>query len=214
MNKIEILDHYYNQELRKNPQSFEHLGWESREAQFERFSILTDYLNIQGKKILDVGCGLGHLLDHLKNLTLDVSYTGVDILPEMIDDAMKRHGNHEFHCSDIFDQCPFRAKSFHIIYSSGIFNLNMDNNEEFLLEAIEQFLNLSKETVVFNLLHDKSPDREDKYFYFMPNRVIKMIEERFPQVMAIELVEHYLKNDFTIILKQYRGEQCPDATCL
>lgn len=213
MGKLTIIDHYYNQELKADPESFERLGWESKEAQFERFQILTDYQNIQGKKLLDVGCGLGHLLEHLKTLDLNVDYTGVDILPSMIEEAMKRHEDHSFHCSDIFDSCPFPTKSFHLIYSSGIFNLNMNNNEEFLMEAVAKFLDLSSETVVFNLLHHKSPGREEKYFYYKPNEVIQRIEEAFPQVMAIELVEHYLKNDFTVILKQYRGEICPGTSC-
>lgn len=212
MHKLDIIKTYYNEELKKDPEKFERLGWESREAQFERFSILTDYMDIGGRKLLDVGCGLGHLLEHINQLELSVDYTGVDILPSMIEEAIDRHAEHVFHCHDLFEHCPFPSKSFDILYSSGIFNLNMGNNEAFLKEAVEKFLDLSKETVVFNLLHHHSPDREDKYYYYHPDKVIAMIEKSFPQVFAIELVEHYLKNDFTLILKQYRGELCPRTT--
>jgi len=212
MHKLDIIKTYYNEELRKDPEKFERLGWESKEAQFERFSILTDYLDINGKKLLDVGCGLGHLLEHIKQLDLSVEYSGVDILPSMIEEAKGRYDEHVFHCHDLFEYCPFPSKSFDVLYSSGIFNLNMGNNDQFLKEAVEKFLDLSKETVVFNLLHHHSPDRESKYYYYQPDKVISMIEESFPQVLAIELVEHYLKNDFTLILKQYRGELCPRTT--
>lgn len=212
MHKLDIIKSYYNEELKQDPEKFERLGWESREAQFERFSILTDYMNLDGKKLLDVGCGLGHLLEHINQLSLSVEYTGVDILPSMIEEAAQRHDEHAFHCHDLFEHCPFPSKSFDVLYSSGIFNLNMGNNEDFLKEAVGKFLDLSRETVVFNLLHHHSPDRENKYFYYHPEKVIAMIEESFPNVIAIELVEHYLKNDFTLILKQYRGELCPHTT--
>lgn len=200
MKKREIIGNFYDGELRRDPKRFSRLGWESREAQFRRFSVLTDFVDLTGKELLDVGCGLGHLLDHLKEKNISCSYTGVDLLDSMHRDASKRHSDHRFLCGDMFAQSLFDLRSFDVIYCSGIFNLNMGNNYDFLKTALIRFLELAREAVVFNLLHRDAPDKEEKYYYFYPDQIIREVEQLTRDLASIRLVEHYLQNDFTLIL--------------
>lgn len=205
MRKKDIITDYYDGELRRDPGKFQHLGWENQEAQFRRFSVLTEHVRLESKKILDVGCGLGHLVDHLKEKKINADYTGVDLLSSMAKDALERHENCRFVAGDLFAENLFEEKSFDVIYCSGIFNLNMGNNRDFLLMAISHFLSLTREAVVFNLLHKKSPRREDKFFYFYPDQVIRDLELLPQQIDSIQLIENYLENDFTLILRQQDG---------
>lgn len=208
MQKYEIIKKFYESELKSDPKKFEVMGWESREAQFQRFSVLSSYRDIHNKKILDVGCGKGDLLEHFKEQNIDCNYTGVDILDSMIEIAKKEHPESEFHCADIFSNHPFEYNSFDIIYTSGIFNLNMGNNLGFIKSAIKTFYSLSKSTIVFNLLHKNSPNPEEKFFYVYPDQVIRMIEDLNLDFGSIQLVEHYLKNDFTIIISKEQTCKC------
>ncbi len=203
MKKLDIIKNYYEPNLKENLPDYQILGWESREAQFQRFQILTDHLETKDHKVLDVGCGLGNLLEHLKEVNGTLDYTGVDILEHMIDKASETYPDANFIHMDIFTDGSFKENSFDTVYSSGIFNINMGNNHDFLNDAIKLFLKLAKENVVFNLLHHHSPDKDDTYYYFHPCDVVKKIEELEDEsIKSIKIVEHYLKNDFTIILEK------------
>ena len=204
MKKLDIIKNYYEPYFDKDLPDYQILGWESKEAQFQRFRILTDQIKLDNHKVLDVGCGLGNLLEHMKDVHEEPDYTGVDILEHMIDKAREKHPEADFYHMDIFAEKYFEKNHFNTVYSSGIFNINMGNNHDFLQDAIKLFLKLAKENVVFNLLHHHSPDRDETYYYFHPEEVIKMIEDLDDSSLkSIKIVEHYLKNDFTIILEKY-----------
>jgi ubiquinone/menaquinone biosynthesis C-methylase UbiE len=208
MKKKQIITDFYNRELPLDPTKFECLGWEDRESQFKRFQVLTDYIDLEGKKILDVGCGMGHLVEHLNNNNIQSNYTGLDLLSTMVNQAQERHDKHTFLQGDLFEDKLFTRDDFHVIYCSGIFNLNTGNNFDFLLSAVNKLLHISTETVVFNLLHRNSPHQEEKFYYFYPDQVIREIEQIFPEVKSIQLVEHYLNNDFTLFLSLQEGPLC------
>ena len=174
------------------------LGWESEEAQRIRFDIMISSICLDNKKILDVGCGMGNLLDYLKQKGIKAGYTGVDILQSMIELAESKNPDANFYCLDIFKDNIFKKGSFDVVYASGIFNLDLGNNREFLLGALILFLDLSREAVIFNLLHHNSPDKEDGYFYLSPDE-IKQTVERIPhKVKRVNIMENYLQNDLTV----------------
>lgn len=199
MEKIEIIKTYYESNMGKGLPEYGILGWESAEAQRLRFEALVSSVNLQGKRLLDVGCGTGNLYEYIREKGINIEYTGVDLLQSMIDIAKSKKLDAEFQCVDIFKNNPFEENSFDIVYSSGIFNLNLGNNKEFLTKAILLFVSLAKETVAFNLLDIASPDREDPYFYFDPDEVPKIIEKATDKIAKINIVKQYLQNDFTVI---------------
>lgn len=203
MRRVKAIKEYYNKNMENATNDYEVLGWESREAQYARFAALKDNVDMQGLKLLDVGCGLGNLLEYLTQQGVDVKYTGVDILPEMIEMANKKGLNGKFICTDVFTDAAFKTDSFDVVYASGIFNLNLGNNKEFLLSALEHFFRLSKKYVCFNLLHYKSPNKEDTYFYFSPDEAVEIIRKASAEKdISIDIAEDYLKNDFTVLCKK------------
>lgn len=198
LDRKERIEAYYKPKIGKGLPDFKVLGWESKEAQYMRFEMLTSNVDLQNKKILDVGCGLGNLLEYLMDKGINVDYTGVDILEDMIRSVKNKNLPGEFYCMDIFKQHPFEMKSFDLIYTSGIFNLSMGNNMDFLRRAFGRFVELSREIVVFNLLDQNSPDKEDTYFYYDHKQVVSMLSEEYSQIESIEVVRGYLNNDFTV----------------
>ena len=205
MERIEIIKSFYESNMNKGLPDYTLLGWENEEAHRLRFEILATSVNLKGKSILDVGCGTGSLLEYLNSKGIETAYTGVDILESMTEIAINKFPEGNFICTDIFKQNFFKEKSFDVVFSSGIFNLNLGNNEEFITKALNIFLDLSKEAAVFNLLHHKSPDKEHKYFYYSPDDIIKAVKKLQSPSIRLNIIENYLNNDFTVICNHARS---------
>ncbi len=175
------------------------LGWENNESRYLRFLALIREVNLNGNTLLDIGCGTGKLVDFLEEHDIDVDYTGVDIMGEAIKAAKLRQPAKTFIHGDIFKENLFPNNSFDTVFASGVFNLNLGNNDFFLLKGIQCMLSLAKETVVFNLLNKRSRNKEDIYFYYDPEKVKKIPD---PYVWETEIVDDYLQNDFTIVCRK------------
>lgn len=186
---------YYLGRLNRNQETHEALGWESAEAQTARFSVLLNLVPKDHYSLLDVGAGLGDLYGFLREREEPVSYTGVDILPQMVDRARRRFPEARFECIDLLSDDRWREK-FDVVYASGIFNLRMPDNLGFVARAAKRFGKITKRLCVSNFLSDSAPDKEDPYFYYSPKTIAKTFSEAFPRV---EIVKGYLENDFTIV---------------
>ena len=199
--KIDEISSYYKK-FDKEFEDYKRLGWESKDAHMRRFGIFADNVDLHGKKLLDVGCGLGNLYGYLKQKGVEVDYTGVDILEKMIEDSISKYPEAKFLCMDIFKENTFSEGEFDVIYASGIFNLNLGNNLDFLNSALELFFILSKDVVCFNLLHVKSPNREERYFYMSPDKAEEIARNKARYPIDIRILENYLDNDFTVICER------------
>ncbi len=83
------------------------------------------------------------------------------------------------------------------VYASGIFNLNLGNNDEFLRKAFLRFAGLCKKGFVCSMLNVRSTDKEDTYYYYEPSAVSALAKEYGAK--NVRIVDDYLENDFTII---------------
>ena len=190
---------YYDPLLDGGVEEYEKLGWESAGAQRRRFDVMLDGIGFDGMSILDVGCGLGSLLEALKSRGWESGYWGVDILPEMVEEARLKHPDQDWLCTDLFADNPFEKKSFDVVYASGIFNLDLGNNIDFLKEALNCFAGLSRSHICFNLLSDSSRDKEEGYFYYREDEVRRLVAEEL-SALSIRVEHSYLPNDMTVII--------------
>ncbi len=195
---IRELEKHYRPRISSDARGYEILDWESEEAHLGRFRVLAEQLDLTGKTLLDVGCGVGDLYGFLHARGITLSYTGVDILPAMVAEARRRHPSGRFVCHDIFADRSYPDTGFDIIYSSGIFNLNLGNNRQFLRSALPVFFSLAREYVVFNLLDPNHPVQSERYAYFEPEEVLSWVEEYSDQ---ISLFREYVPHDFTLVCR-------------
>ena len=199
---LKEIEEYYKPKMKEDLPDFEVLGWENREAHLRRFRMLEENTDLQGRTVLDIGCGLGTFYEFLESRGLSTDYTGVDILAEMISMAKARHKNARFSCMDIFEESTGFDKRFNVVFASGIFNLNLGNNTEFMQKAIKRFFELSDEIIAFNLLHEDSEDREERYFYTNPAEINRLLEPYRENFRDVEFYHSYQKNDFTVIIRK------------
>jgi len=108
-------------------------------------------------------------------------------MTEMIEVAQNQNPNLTLVCADIFKDDIFSDK-FDVVYSSGIFNIDLGNNYEFLSNAILRFVSLTEKYVIFNLLADTSLDKESGYFYFNKSKVENILR-------TLSIVNQYTRPD-------------------
>ena len=120
-----------------------------------------------------MGCGLGDLFAYLRRRKIDADYTGVDVSEKMVQAALQRQPAGRFLHADVFaEPCPFPPDSFDVVYCSGIFNLDLGNNVEFVPFAVRRFLGLARRFVVCNMLHKRAGVGDGTYFFFDPQDVL------------------------------------------
>ncbi|MBN2509477.1 MAG: class I SAM-dependent methyltransferase [Spirochaetales bacterium] len=198
----DIIRRHYVPRIKRYDEHHKILDWESGTAQTSRFDVLIRNVDLSNASLLDVGCGIGDLWGYCRDLGIACDYTGIDILGEMVELAQAAYPDARFIHGDMFKQDIFQPDSFDVVFTSGIFNLNIGNNMQFLKEAVELLLKVSRRAVVFNMLHIKSPAKEDLYSYHDPAEIGYFLE-RFGCTPVI--IEDYLGNDFTVICSVPHG---------
>lgn len=186
---------HYEPRISPDRDNFDVLDWASAGSQVRRFQVLVDHVPLAGRTLLDVGCGLGDLWAYLQRRDVAARYIGVDIVVKMIHEAHRRHPAGDFRNLNVFDgHCPPIRSD--VVFASGMFNLNLGNNYDFLARAISRFYEIARQRFVVNLLHHRTPDQPGRYFYYDPDRVIHML---LPLPVDVEILDDYLPNDFTLI---------------
>ncbi len=105
--------------------TFDATLWNSREFQRLRFEVLRGMVDLNGLTLLDAGCGLGDLCEHLRERNVQLArYVGVDGVPEIVEAAKRRQLPHaEFHCRDfVADADALRLGRPDVIFFSGSLN--------------------------------------------------------------------------------------------
>ncbi len=195
MNDNDRISAYYLGRLGLHAETHEALGWESAEAQTARFSVLLDATPKERYSLIDVGSGLGDLFAFLRRKSEPVDYTGVDILPQMVDRARKRFPEARFECLDVVSDTSWR-ETFDVVFASGIFNLRFPDNIAFVTRAARRFREIGNRLCVANFLSDSSPCKEDPYFYYSRDTITSIFSPLFD---SVQIIDGYLENDLTVV---------------
>ena len=221
MSKRKKIQAHYAPRIQPGRESYDILDWADRPSQLARFEVLAQCVELDGRSLLDVGCGLGDLYEYLVHLDRHVDYTGVDIVGAMVEEARRRHGEPaRFLWGDVFSDTPalldgrgriaeidhahlnpLAGRRFDVVFCSGVFNLNLGNNGDFLPHALGRLFELARTHVVFNLLHHRTATRYAHCVYYDPDRVAALLSG-FP--CRVRIVDHYLHNDFTVVCEVQR----------
>jgi cyclopropane fatty-acyl-phospholipid synthase-like methyltransferase len=204
MSRRKAIQAHYEPRIQPGRAHHEILDWSDAAAQQARFEVLHRHVDLAGKSLLDVGCGLGDLWAFCKARGIPVDYTGVDLLEKMTHAAQQKYPDGRFRCADVFHGRSFskgrlKGRRFDVVFCSGALNLNLGNNREFLPRAARRLVELAQEAAVFNLLHHRETRRHDHCFYYDPQEVRAIVEKLGCDV---QIVDDYLSNDFTVICRK------------
>jgi SAM-dependent methyltransferase len=106
----------------------------SPDGQLFRLRKLMEIGDLRKCRVLDLGCGLGALYPLLMEKFGEVHYTGIDIVPEMVEFAARKFPQARFYCCDLLTEC--LGETFDYVLSSGVFNNAMPDCDEFMRELL------------------------------------------------------------------------------
>lgn len=107
----------------------EAVRWSST-GQILHYQSMLDIGDINGKKILDFGCGKGDFYQFLKDKDIHVEYHGYDINEKLIALAEQKYPEVDFRVFDI-DKDLF-DEGFDYIFICGVFNLKIEGLDEMI----------------------------------------------------------------------------------
>ena len=169
------------------------LGWRDREQQELRFQILAEIGDLDGKSVLDVGCGFGDFYDYVAAQGKQVDYVGVDISPDLLAVARERHPQARFEERDILME-PMQ-EHFDYVIESGVFNHILRDNEGFVRQMLASMFEMSRVGMAANMMTTHVDYQEEQLHYYDPDEYIDYCKTLSPHV-AIR--QDYPLYEFTI----------------
>jgi SAM-dependent methyltransferase len=174
------------------------LGWFKGKQEL-RFSILTSQTNLEGKSILDIGCGFGDLNYYLKNKLKSYRYHGIDIVEELLVEAKKKHPDEwmKFSCDDFLKT---ESKQHDFILGSGIFNFRLSHEDNY--EYIQKVMSKAFDECTIGVAFDFLSDRVDfqKYEHTFHSNPPKILELGYSLTRNVILRNDYAPFEFTLFL--------------
>lgn len=76
-----------------------------------------------GKLVADIGCATGEFIYYLKKQRPDCSYLGIDVLPELIEQARARVPGVEFRVGSILESQTCELESFDTVFVLGVLGM-------------------------------------------------------------------------------------------
>ena len=121
-----LLDWFYRRKLSAFDEPAQQVGWLSKKSQDARFEAFLAIGNLEGARILDVGCGLGCFYGFLRNREWQGTYTGFDRLKDMTEGALARYPGIRFENRNIAENLPDERWDW--VFLSGLFNHRVRDN--------------------------------------------------------------------------------------
>ena len=165
------------------------------------FEALAGVGQLDGAKVLDVGCGLGAFWGFLKRGKIKAHYTGIDLFPNVIEEARKLYPEAAFE-NRVLTARPFRPGAFDYAFLSGVFNVKVRDNWKYMRAILSSVLRQTRKAVAFNVLSADAGIKEADRFTADPKQLVAL--GRKLGVSRVHLLDHYHHLDLTLYLyKKY-----------
>jgi SAM-dependent methyltransferase len=168
-----IIAKRYRERLKEHGPSIEALASGTTERRDIRFGVLNSVGEMQGSRVLDVGCGLADFYAWLGERGIQVDYTGYDITPELVELSAERFPEAKFEVRDV--QTKGIQERFDYIVSSQTFNnrLSHEDNFEVMKDVLRICYEASARAVVVDMMTAYVDFQEKRLYYYQPEEVFR-----------------------------------------
>jgi SAM-dependent methyltransferase len=174
------------EEFGDSPQASQYSDQASQEVRMHR---LLEVGDVKNARILDFGCGTGHLLTVLKrDYGFSGEFTGYDISEGMIQIAKTKHPEANFEVRDILNEGI--NETFDFVFISGTFNILISDNWRWMQDSLRVLYQSSTVAVAFNNLSTYVEYFDEGLFYVKPEHVFAFCKTNLSP--AVTLRHDYL----------------------
>lgn len=196
---------FYEENVRMYGLTHRGLGFNRKESQLRRFEVLASVGDLHGKRVLDIGAGLGDFLAFLWERGIVPDYTGLDVCEHFVEACRERFrepgpGPASFVAADILDLVA--RGPFDYVVSSGIFGYRTANAAARVAPTLSLMFSLCSRAVAVNFLSARAEKQAPERLYLPPR---DLLDAAFELTPAVVLRHDYLPNDFTLLL--YREQR-------
>ena len=120
------------------------MGWPNIADAVRRYDVMLDVIRKQPGtvKLLDFGCGTGHLYEHIRNRTnRPIDYHGIDLSSTFIDRARRKHPDALFTQADVLRE-PGILQTYDYAVINGVFTSKCRMTHEVMLEFAQRVIAL------------------------------------------------------------------------
>ena len=195
---------HYRRLLAEHGDSPQAVQYSCTKTQERRFELLAGIGDLHQKRILDFGCGTGHLGTYLSRQGIEVEYYGTDIVGEFLTLCRSKfpHGRFE-------EFSRLSHLQFDYIFVGGVFNNRMADNSRFYEDTIRELFPMCRIGLSFNMMSAYVDYQDPDLFYEYPEKVFSFLKREITPFVNLrndyEVKPGVVPFDFTVYA--YRGGQ-------
>ncbi len=208
MEYYKVLQDHYEKRLNEFGPNSRGMDWPNPEDLEKRFKVLTGIINFSEngntkKTILDLGCGVGLLVNFLKNngLIENLNYYGVDISLKMIDAAKKLLSDFNFEVRDILKN-PFSEGKFDYVIMNGLLTEKQEMSQSQMIEFAQNIILNSYKScskgIAFNVMSSHVDWKRDDLFHWELDGVVEFMVKNCSR--KIKIMMDYDLYEYTVHL--------------
>ena len=193
--------HYHRRRIETHRAgTVEALGWREKDSQTRRFEVIEGVGDLNGRVVLDVGCGYGDLKPFLDERLSGFTYIGLDHMPEFIAEAKERFKDNP---ETYFYQTDFTTAvlpQVDYVIASGALVYRCDD-PHFYTDMIQKMYAAATYAVAFNMLDAQKFPKHPLLVGHDRGEIVSFCKE---VAHDVEVISGYLDDDFTVFLHKQR----------
>ena len=174
--------------------NYKALSWSSERSKDIRLEVLCGVGDMEGRSLVDVGCGFGDLYGFLQERYGRFTYTGIDINPAIIEAAQKKYPGVDFEVADFGE---FAGEGYDYVFASGALSFKVPDYKKLYFGYIKKMFALSRVAAAFNMLDKKHHIDDDLFATYTVPEVYEFCSALSGKII---IRQDYLKRDFTFYL--------------
>ncbi len=186
------------------------LGWDNHSNQNKRFLTAIQSAEVNGKSILDVGCGFSDFYSFLNEYYGKNSafrYAGIDINSDLINECKNRFPDVSYEVRNILVD-PYQENSWDVVTMFGLLNYKIPDydNLAYAKNFITNAFNVAKDCLIVDMLSSiKNVNYPSENFvnYHEPAVMLDFALSLTPYVKVVHSGDPIPQKEFTLILGKH-----------